>query len=75
MIAATTAIVTKTAGTASDTAGTSDARTSIPAAPANWWANGVTSPLGAGGSLSATYGAAAPGDTTALLLDVTGFFH
>jgi hypothetical protein len=38
-------------------------------------ANGVTSPLGAGGSLSATYGAAAPGDTTALILDVTGFFH
>jgi len=38
-------------------------------------ANGVTSPLGAGGSLSATYGAAASGDTTALILDVTGFFH
>ena len=38
-------------------------------------ANGVTTPLGGSGTLSATYGAAASTDTTALILDVTGYYH
>jgi len=37
-------------------------------------ANGVTVPLGAGGSLSATYMAGVAGATTQLVFDVTGYF-
>ena len=37
-------------------------------------ANGVTAPLGSTGTLSATYVASAPGQTTDLIFDVTGYF-
>ncbi len=38
-------------------------------------ANGVTVPLGAGGTLDAMYWSASTADTVNLLFDVTGYFH